>query len=183
MKSMPMKPWKKISEISALKNPWWTYKRDECELPSGRHGEYHYVHTNGSSMIIPVMDDGKILMVKQYRYLAAKESIEFPCGSVKDGSTYDETAIHELVEETGYTSSKLFFVRGFNPYNGVTDEMCHAYLARSLQHVGGKPDETEEFVLVPSTVTEVNENIRNGIIWDGMSIAAWQIVTSKVKLD
>ena len=179
---MPLKPWKKLSESILFKNNWWTYKQDNLELPSGKPGEYHYVHTNGSSMIIPIMDDGRVLMVKQYRYLADKESIEFPCGSVKDASTHDETAWHELAEETGYSSNRLFMVGGFNPYNGVTNEMCHVYIARELQHVGSVPDETEEFELLALTCAEIDGKIRSGEIWDGMSIAAWQIVKTKIDL-
>ena len=177
---MALKPWKKIAESTLFKNPWWTYKRDEFELPSGKSGEYHYVHTNGSSMVIAIMSDGKVLTVKQYRYLCGKESIEFPCGSVKDESSYDETAWHELAEETGYSAKRLFLAGEFNPYNGVTDEMCHVYIARELNHVGGTPDETEEFELLPLTAEEIDRNIKEGIIWDGMTIAAWHIVKQKV---
>jgi ADP-ribose pyrophosphatase len=179
---MPLKTWKKLSESILFKNNWWTYKQDNVELPSGKSGEYHYVHTNGSSMIVPIMNDGRVLMVKQYRYLAEKESIEFPCGSVKDGSTHDETAWHELTEETGYSSNRLFMVGEFNPFNGITNEMCHVYIARELQHVGDTPDETEEFELMPLTSEEINAKIRSGDIWDGMSIAAWHIVKAKVGL-
>jgi ADP-ribose pyrophosphatase len=177
---MALKVWKKKSEAVIFKNPWWTYRRDECELPTGKFGEYHYVHTNGSSMVIPVMDDGKVLLVKQYRYLCSKESIEFPCGSVKDGSSHDETAWNELAEETGYSTKGLFLAGEFNPYNGVTDEMCHVYIARELQHVGGSPDETEEFELMPMASPDVDRLIREGIIWDGMTIAAWFIARSRM---
>lgn len=177
---MPLKSWRKISEAVLFRNPWWTYKRDECELPTGKFGEYYYVHTNGSSMVVPIMEDGNLLMVKQFRYLCSKESIEFPCGSVKDGSAYDETAWNELAEETGYSSNRLFLAGEFNPYNGVTDEMCHVYIARELQHVGGAPDETEEFELLSLTSADLDKLIHDGVIWDGMTIAAWSIVKSKV---
>jgi ADP-ribose pyrophosphatase len=179
---MALTAWKKRSESVLFKNLWWTYKRDELELPNGKFGEYHYVHTNGSSMVIPIMSDGKILTVKQYRYLCGRESIEFPCGSVKDGSSYGETVWQELAEETGYSAKQLSLIGEFNPYNGVTDEMCHVYVAREMQHVGATPDETEEFELLSLSVEEVDKHIRDGIIWDGMSIAGWSIVKQKVDL-
>src|SRR3989304_4874977 len=50
---MPLKPWKKLSESVVFRNPYWTYKRDAFELPSGKPGDYHYVHTDGSSMVVP----------------------------------------------------------------------------------------------------------------------------------
>ena len=175
---MSLRSWKKLSGSIIARNAWWTYGKDEFELPSGKRGEYHFVHTNGASMVVPVTVEGKLLLVNQYRYLCARESIEFPCGSVKDGSSYDETARHELREETGYASDRISPAGEFNPYNGVTDEICKVYLARELVFVGGSPDETEEFELVPLTPAELESRIASGEIWDGMTIAAWCIVRS-----
>jgi len=176
---MPLKPWRRISGSILFKNPWWTYRKDDCELPSGKGGEYHFVHTEGSSMIIPVTANGEFLMVKQYRYLGGRESIEFPCGSVKEGATHDATAWHELAEETGYSGGQLFLIGEFNPYNGVTDEMCRVYVARELQFVGGRPDESEEFELIPAPAATIDGWIRDGTIWDGMTIAAWHLAKTK----
>ncbi|OGP77602.1 MAG: hypothetical protein A2Z40_04510 [Deltaproteobacteria bacterium RBG_19FT_COMBO_60_16] len=179
---MPIKAWKKLSESIVFRNPWWTYKRDAFELPSGKSGEYHYVHTNGSSMVIPILEDGTMVLVNQYRYLLNKESLEFPCGSVKEGSTHDETARQELAEETGYSAKSLVLAGEFNPYNGVTDEMCRVYVARELQYIGGMPDETEEFEIVRATPAEIDAHIGAGAIWDGMTIAAWSIAKSGTPL-
>lgn len=179
---MALAPWKKLSESILFKNAWWTYKRDEFELPTGKSGEYHYVHTNGSSMVVPVLDDGRILMVKQYRYLCSRESIEFPCGSVKDGSDHERTARQELSEETGYSPGVLSFVGEFNPYNGVTDEICRVFLARGLQHVGANPDETEEFELLPLKPSEIDRLIAKETIWDGMSIAGWMLARLRLAI-
>jgi ADP-ribose pyrophosphatase len=179
---MPMRVWKKLSEETLFKNNWWTYKRDMYELPSGKVGEYNYVHIGGSAMTVPIMQDGKVLLVNQYRYLNERESLEFPCGAVKEGMSHDETAWHELTEETGYSSNRWFLAGEFNPYNGVTNEICKVYIARELQHVGGTPDETEEFELVALPADEIDEKIRSGEIWDGMTIAAWCIVKAKVSV-
>ena len=131
-------------------------------------------------MIIPVLRDGNLVLVNQYRYLMEKESLEFPCGSVKEGSTHDETARHELNEETGYSAKKIYRVGEFNPYNGVTDEMCHVYLGRDLEYIGGTPDETEEFEVVLVSPAHIDEQIRTGVIWDGMTIAGWSIAKGRI---
>ena len=178
---MPLKSWKKLSEATMFRNPYWTYKRDTFELPSGKPGEYHYVHTNGSSMVVPIVVDGSMLLVNQYRYLVGRESMEFPCGSVKEGSTHEETARQELEEETGYSAKSLLMVGEFNPYNGVTNEMCHVYVARDLQYMGGTPDETEEFEILRVTPAGIETQIRSGVIWDGMTIAAWSIAKAAVR--
>jgi 8-oxo-dGTP pyrophosphatase MutT (NUDIX family) len=179
---MSLQRWSRLAREIKFRNPWWTYLLESYALPSGTRGEYHYVHTNGSSMVIPIDETGRILLVNQYRYLCDRESMEFPCGSVKDGSTHDETAWGELAEETGYSARELFQVGEFNPYNGVTDEMCRVYVARHLQFVGANPDPTEEFELVRLTPTELEERIGDGSLWDGMTIAAWGIAKEKVRM-
>ena len=182
-KIMPLKAWKKLRESTLAQNPWWTYRKDDFELPSGTTGEYHYVHTNGASLVVPVAADGRILLVNQYRYLCARESIEFPCGGVKEGSSYSETAWNELREETGYRSDRLFLAGEFNPYNGVTDEICQVFIARNLVFVGADPDVTEEFEILQLTPSDLEQRIASGEIWDGMTIAAWALVRSKIEPD
>ena len=173
---MSLKPWQKIRQEFEIKNPWWTYRKDEVLLPSGKRGEYHFVHVKGSSMVIPVLDDGKLILVNQYRYLADRESLEFPCGSVKEDSSYEETARHELAEETGYETKELKCVAEFNPYNGVTDEICKIYIARGLKPVKTTHDDTEEFEQVHLSPKELEKKILSNEIWDGMTLATWALI-------
>jgi ADP-ribose pyrophosphatase len=170
-----MKPYIPISKKVIYKNPWWLYCLDQVVLPSGKTGEYHYALTNGSSMVIPVDQDGRLLLVKQYRYTGKRESIEFPCGGIKDGSSYDETARNELMEETGFMAEQIEAIGGFNPCNGMVDEICKVYIARNLQYVGARPDETESIELMRLSIQEIDELILNGKIWDGMTMAAWTL--------
>jgi ADP-ribose pyrophosphatase len=172
---MALSHWKKLASSIVIKNPWWEYRKDETELPSGRRGEYHYVHTNGASCIVPILPDGRLVLVNQYRYLLDKESLEFPCGGVKDGHSYEQTAEMELVEEAGYQARDWKLVGEYNPYNGVTTEICRVYLARDLFAVPPTPEETEEFEIVVLTRDELERNIMAGVIWDGMTMAAWAI--------
>jgi ADP-ribose pyrophosphatase len=172
---MGLNVWKKIRQELEIKNPWWTYRKDKVLLPSGKQGEYHFVHVKGSSMILPVTGEGKIILVNQYRYLTDRESIEFPCGSVKENSTYEETARHELAEETGFDAGNIVAVAEFNPYNGVTDEICKVYIARKLYPVDVAHDETEEFEILFKTPAEVDSIVRDGKMWDGMSLSAWAL--------
>ncbi len=175
-----LKRWKQLSSKIVIKNPWWIHKQDEFQIPGGITGDYHYVHTNGASMIVPLTNEGKIILVNQYRYLCDKESIELPCGGVKDGKSYEEMAHIELVEETGYLSNNLQYAAEFNPYNGVTDEICRVFIARALIQSKAIPDSTEEFEILYKTPEEVDELIRSNTIWDGMTIAAWGLVRSKL---
>ena len=165
----------KTFRIGRVQEPMVDIQKGRLRIAFGKTRRIHYVHTNGSSMVLPIMEDGTILLVNQYRYLLNRESLEFPCGSVKAGFTYDETAQHELMEETGYSAKILTRVGEFNPYNGMTIEMCLVYIARGLHYVGGTPDETEEFEMVRAAPAEIDARIAAGLIWDGMTIAAWTI--------
>jgi ADP-ribose pyrophosphatase len=176
-----LKHWKRLTSKVLIENPWWMYKLDQFQIPDGIIGEYNYVHTNGSSMVIPVTDDGKIILVNQYRYLLDKESIELPCGGVKQGKTPEEMAHIELEEETGFQSKGLIYVSSFNPFNGVTDELCNVFIAKKLLKSISKPDVTEEFEILYRTPTEVDDLIRTNVIWDGMTMAAWVLARHHIK--
>ena len=131
-------------------------------------------------MVVPVTDVGKILLVNQYRYLCDKESLEFPCGSINEGNTHLDTAYHELSEETGFKAGSMVDVGHFNPYNGVTSEICSVYIGTDLTPAASKPDETEEFELISLTIKELEQLIQSNKIWDGMTLAAWMLARSTV---
>ena len=172
---MALRTWTKRSESTVLKNPWWTYRKDEVTLPSGLPGEYHYVHTLGASLIVPVRKDGRIVVVNQYRYLLNRESVEFPCGGVKEGSDHEQTAIQELEEEAGLMAGDWRIAGEFNPYNGVTNEICRVFIARNLMDIPARPDNTEEFEILTLTPEEFEAKIISGVVWDGMSMAGWML--------
>lgn len=131
-------------------------------------------------MVIPVSGDGKLILVRQYRYTGNRDSLEFPCGGLKQGMDYDEAAKSELAEETGFEPGQLEAVGEYNPCNGLVDEICRVYIARDLHYVGSHPDETESFEIVTLTMEELETCIRNGTIWDGMTLAAWAIAKPRL---
>jgi ADP-ribose pyrophosphatase len=177
---MALSRWKTLRRHVVSTNPWWEYRRDLFELPDGQRGEYHYVHTEGASMVLPLLDEGRVVMVRQFRYLCDRESLEFPCGGVKPGSNYLTTARQELAEEAGFDARELECVGEFNPYNGIADEICRVYVARYLTPAASHPDRTEEFERVIVTPEELEQWIASGEVWDGMTLAAWAIAHRKI---
>lgn len=172
---MPLKLWKKLGSKTVIDNGYWCYNRDEFEIEDGHKGEYHYVHTLGSTMVIAAADNKRFILVKQYRYLNQKESIEFPCGSVEKGLAPEENALKELREETGYAALDLKVVGEFAPYTGASDEICKVFIAKDLYKAPLKGDVTEEFEILELTWKEIENMIEKNIIWDGMTIAGWTI--------
>lgn len=176
---MALKKWNKISEKQFCDNGYWSYKIDKFRIGDEIEREYHYVHTNGSTMVIPVTSENKIIMVKQYRYLNQMESIEFPCGSVENGLTILENAQKELREETGYRAGKLEKVGFFSPYTGASDEICTVFIASELDPDPLPSDITEEFEVHLFNPSEIIEMVEKNVIWDGLSLSAWTLVKKK----
>jgi 8-oxo-dGTP pyrophosphatase MutT (NUDIX family) len=171
----PSDHWRRIATDVVFANPWWTYRRDRYLLPSGAENDYHYVHTHGSVMVIPVDAEGRLVLVRQFRYLNRRESLEFPGGGVPAGVAVEEAARRELREEAGVEAGVLQPVGSYNPYNGVTDEICTVFLARDLRPSDARPEETEDCRPEPLREEEVAARIAAGDIWDGMTLAAWTL--------
>ncbi len=172
-----LKELKQLSHSTRLENPYWRYDVDVYEKPNGSTGEYHYVHTPGSVMIVPRLEDGRFVLTKQYRYLNRRISVEFPGGGLPEGAEPLAQAAKELHEETGLQAASLRPIGQFCPFNGVTDEMCHVFLAEglSVHEIPATPDESEEFEHVVLSESELVACMRSGELFDGMSLAAWQL--------
>lgn len=88
-------------------------------------------------------------------------------------------ARQELREEAGVDAGVLTLMGRFNPFNGVTNELCNAFLARGLHPAEEEPDDTEEFEILHLREDEVHARIADGSLWDGMSLAAWMLYKAK----
>lgn len=170
-----LKALRQISTELLTRNPWWEYRKDVYQRPDGEQSDYHYVHTPGSVMVIPITSEGKLILVKQYRYLNQRIGLEFVGGGVKAGKSALESAKDELFEEAGFIAGELMKIGEFNPMNGVTDEICNIFVARSLKRTAANPDSTEEFEVKELEPANVSALIRDGSIWDGMSLAAFAV--------
>jgi ADP-ribose pyrophosphatase len=178
---MSLKKWKKLDQKTVFANDHWKYNLDTFEIEDGTKGEYHYVNTNGSTMVVPFLSDDQLLLVNQYRYLNQKESLEFPCGSVEDGLSKEENAIKELREETG-KSGKIKYVGEFSPYTGASDEMCSVFIGRDLFDSPLQHDSTEEFEIVKMSIRDFEKLIKQNKIWDGLTLSAWILTKNYLQL-
>jgi ADP-ribose pyrophosphatase len=170
-----LKIWKRLDSKTIFKNKFWSYVLDHYAIGDSIKGEYHYVHTPGSTLVIPVLEDDTFILIKQYRYLNQKISIEFPCGGVLEGLAREANALKELREETGYTANTLSKVGEFSPFTGAADELCSVFIGRNLEKSPLPADITEEFEILYLSKDEIQELIAKNIIWDGLSLAAWSL--------
>ena len=126
---------------------------DEAVLPNGKTVTREVIEHHGACGIVAFDEDGKLLMVRQYRYPMACELLELPAGKIDPGETPDACAARELEEETGYRASKLEFLGDIYPIAAYCCEVVHLYLAKGLtrgaQHLD--PDEFLDVLHVDST--------------------------------
>jgi 8-oxo-dGTP pyrophosphatase MutT (NUDIX family) len=170
--------YKTINSETIYSNPYWEYKLDKYIMPSGREGFYHYVHSRGATLVVPLTASGKLVCTVQHRYLNQKLSIEFPGGGIKEGLLPIENAREELKEETGYEAQSLEKIGEYNPFNGVTNEICSIFVAKDLQQGNQILEESEEIHIIELTQKEFVDKIRTNEIWDGMTLAAWSLFSA-----
>lgn len=171
---------KKLTEEVLHKNPWTTYKHDTYEKPDGTEGDYYYIESHGMVKIVPVLADGRIVLILQHRYLQDKQSIEFPAGGILSDESPADTAKRELQEETGYTLGELSKVGNFEPSNGKSKNEAHVYIGYIQNEQGEQVlDTTEDIEVLYRRPDEIEDMIRRGDIWDGPTLAAWAMVRHK----
>ena len=125
-------------------------------------------------MVVAVSPEGKIPLVRQFRYPTQRFSYELPGGG-SAGMTLDQAALAELEEETGYRAGHIRKVGEFVVYCGLSDEICHVYFAEDLRLGRQKLEETEHIEVCEFTPAQVRAMIRDGELRDGMALAALQL--------
>ena len=147
--------------------------KDHMEFANGNTAEWDFIHHNGAAAVVPVMEDGRILMVSQYRNALERMTLEIPAGKLdQPGEPGIECARRELEEETGYRSEELEWLLSLRTTVAFCNEKIEIFVARNLipscQHL-----DEDEFVDVKAyTLEELKEMIFSGKIEDSKTIAA-----------
>jgi ADP-ribose pyrophosphatase len=140
--------------------------RDRITLPDGAETYREFIRHPGAVVILPLFDDGSVLLEKQFRYPLDKVFIEYPAGKIDPGEDHLECAKRELQEETGYTASNWDFVCTIHNAIAYSDEHLELYLARGLTAGPARLDEGEFLETFRATVPELLEMVKSGQITD-----------------
>ena len=145
---------------------------DTVELPSGRRTTREVAEHSDAVCMIPVDDDGNVLLVRQYRKPTESSLLEAPAGGVEAGEVSEETVLRELQEEVGYTASTLRHLASFWVAPGWSTEKMHAYLATGLTPSKLAADDDENIQVVRIPFAEALAMIHTGEIQDAKTIAS-----------
>lgn len=145
-------------------------KRDRVRLPNGGESTREYIVHPGAVVVIPVFDNGDLLLERQHRYPLHRDFIELPAGKIDPGEDDLTCAKRELEEETGYTATEWREVTTIYPCIGYSDERLAFYLARGLQDGthGRDPDEFLEIFRLP--FAEAMQWVRDGRICETKTV-------------
>jgi len=160
----------KKSEI-VFKGKVFDLQVDEIEYESGNKAVREVAVHPGGAVIVPVKNDGKLIMVKQFRYPFQKFMLELPAGKLDKGEDPSKCAERELKEETGYSSKNISKLGAITTTPGFCSEVLHIYLAKDLQEGNHNREEGEYGMeLFEFTLDEIEEKITNGKIIDSKTI-------------
>jgi ADP-ribose pyrophosphatase len=145
--------------------------RDRVRLPDGSTGGREYIRHPGAVAVVPVFDDGKVLLERQFRYPHGREFIEIPAGKLEPGEPHLETARRELLEETGYVAQEWTRLGVIHTAIAYTDEAIELFLARKLTLQKRSLDQGEFLEIFTAPFDEAVAMVRDGRITDAKSVA------------
>jgi ADP-ribose pyrophosphatase len=152
--------------------------RDEVRLPDGGTGIREYIRHPGAVAIVPLFDDGRVLLERQFRYPHNRDFLEIPAGKIDPGEAHLDTAKRELLEETGYVAEEWTRIGVIHTAIAFTDEAIELFTAKKLTLKGRQLDAGEFLETQLLEFQEALKMIRDGRITDAKTVAALLLLAS-----
>jgi len=162
---------KVLSSTIVYEGPVFGIRRDEVIEPSGVRTTREVITHPGSVVVLPVLPDGRIVLIQQYRYAARQYLWELVAGRIDPGETPKEAAARELIEETGFRAKRLRVFLDVFPTPGFLEERMFILLAEGLTAGEAEPEEDEKIISRAYSRKQLEEMIRGGKLRDAKTIA------------
>lgn len=167
----------RLSSRVLITNDWHRYCADRYVQRDGSEGDYFYVDMPGSSVVVPELADGRVVLLRVRRYLLGCSLWEFPIGGLALGDDPLNVAKKELAEESGYRAARWDRLGVFAPYKGVSNERCHVFLARDLERGVQELEASEDIEVHVVELAEARRRVLGDLtsgesLGDGQSLAA-----------
>lgn len=146
-------------------------RRDEVEEPNGVRATREVITHPGSVVVLPVLKDGRIVMIRQYRHATRQFLWELVAGRIDEGETVREAAARELLEETGYRAKRFRVFLDVFPTPGFLEERMYLLLAEGLTKGKAQPEEDEKIISRAYTRGKLKQMMKRGGLRDAKSIA------------
>lgn len=147
-----------------------TLQVDTVELPSGAAAIREVVNHPGGVVAVPVLDDGRLLLIRQFRYPLQKYILEFPAGKLDSNQSPLETIKRELEEETGHRAATFTHECAFFTSPGISNELIHLFIARDLSRISQRLEEGEHITVEAYSPEDCRQKLLNGEINDAKTI-------------
>lgn len=161
---------KKVTSRAAYRGRMLKVNEDEVTLPDGGTALREYIVHPGAAIILPLFDDGSVLLERQFRYPLGQHFYELPAGRLEPDEPSLATAKRELLEETGYVAAEWRELGRLHPCIGYSNEQIDFFLARKLEFRGAQLDEGEFLETLRVPLPESLDWIRRGRITDAKTI-------------
>lgn len=148
------------------------FYKDTVQVPNGNVVEWDFIGHKGAAAVVPVREDGKLLMVRQYRNALDRETLEIPAGGLNGEEPTKDAAARELEEETGYQSEDLELLITLRTTVAFCNEKIDIYVAKNLIETEQHLDEDEFIHVEAYSVEELSKMILEGKIEDSKTISA-----------
>ncbi len=145
---------------------------EDVRLPNGRTTQLEIIRHSGASAVVPLRENGRVVLIRQFRYAAGGMIIEVPAGRLEAGEEPLSCARREMAEEVGLKAGRWDSLGEIWTTPGFTDEKIHLFLARDLTEVQASPEDDEVIEVVEFSLEESVAMIRRGEIQDGKTICA-----------
>jgi len=155
-------------------------RRDRVRLPNGHETVREYIVHPGAVLVVPVLDDGRFVVERQFRYPHQRVFLEFPAGKLDHGEQPLVTAERELIEETGYSASDYQLLGVMHPVISYSTETIHMYVARNLTHVGANLDHGEFLEVDTMSLEDLLASLDRGDITDAKTMVALLLYQRRV---
>ena len=145
-------------------------KRDTVRLPDGHSATREYIVHPGAVVVVPLLDDGRVVLERQYRYPVGRVMTEFPAGKLDAGEAPLLCGQRELLEETGYTAREWAYAGAMHLAVAYSTEVIHVYFARGLTLGQRQLDHGEFLDVFTATPEELLAWCRDGTVSDAKSL-------------
>jgi ADP-ribose pyrophosphatase len=172
----PPEPARHLETTGSLEARKLRFEVNRVRLPMGVEGTFGLIRHPGASLAVPVLEDGRVVVLRQYRFAVATRLLEFPAGTLDDGEDPLSTIQRELQEEAGYSASRWDPLGAMLPCPGYSDEVIHLFLARELTPLDEAPagDDDEDLEVLLMAPADLDALLASGDEYlDGKSLTAW----------